>query len=64
MGLNYKCKDSSKKILNLTGIAKGLYTPNPQVFPQGTSFHSESYATVEALPTSFKRPTTCKSLTI
>jgi hypothetical protein len=58
MGLNCKCKDSSKEIPNLTGIAKGLYTPSPQVFPQGTLFHSETYATTEALSTSLKRPTT------
>jgi len=62
MGLNCKCKDSSKEIPNLTGIAKGLYTPSPQVFPQGTSFPSESYATAEALPASLKRPTTCKRI--
>jgi len=58
MGLNCKYKDSSKEIPNLTSIAKGLYTPSPQVFPQGTSFHSESYATAKVLPTSLERPTT------
>jgi len=62
MGLNCKCKDSSKEIPNLIGIAKGLYTPSPQVFPQGTSFPSESYATAEALAASLKRPTTCKRI--
>jgi hypothetical protein len=64
MGLTYKCKDSSKEIPNLSGMAKGLYTPSPQVFLQGTTFHSESYATTKALPASLKRPTTCKSLII
>ncbi len=54
MGLNCKCKDTSKDIPNLTGIAKGLYTPSPQVFPQGTSFPNESYAFAEALPASLE----------
>ncbi len=41
-----------------------LKTPGPgrQVFLQGTSFPSESYATVEALPASLNRPTTCKRI--
>jgi len=36
--------------------------PGPQVFLQGTSFPSESYATVEALPASLNKPTTCKRI--
>jgi hypothetical protein len=36
--------------------------PDLQVFLQGTSFPSESYATVEALPASLNRPTTCKRI--